>query len=79
MKLTADSRGRLASMDLFPPNTSFSAERQADGSIRLIELVEKEVPTVRPTRRNGKLCWPSKFRPSRATIAAAIRADRDSR
>jgi len=66
-------------MDLFPPFKSFSAERQPDGSIRLIELVEKRVPVVRPLRVNGKLRWPERLRPSRATIAAAVRADRDSR
>ncbi len=79
MKLVADSRGRLASMELFPPFKVFSAERQPDGSIRLIELVEKQVPVMKPRRIEGKLSWPEGFRPSRSAIAAAVRADRNSR
>jgi hypothetical protein len=66
-------------MELFPPFKSFSAERQPDGSIRLVELVEKQVPLVKPFRVKGKLRWPQGLRPSRATTAAAVRADRDSR
>ena len=50
MKLVADDHGRLACKSLFTPKRAFSAERQADGSIRLVELVEKEVPVVRAIR-----------------------------
>ena len=50
MKLVADDNGRLACNSLFTPKRAFSAERQADGSIRLVELVEKEVPVVRAIR-----------------------------
>jgi hypothetical protein len=39
MKLVADDNGRLACKSLFTPKKAFSAERQADGSIRLVELV----------------------------------------
>jgi hypothetical protein len=43
-----------------------------------MELVEKEVPTVQPVRtRGGFLMLPVKL--DRKTVAAAIRADRDSR
>lgn len=78
MKLVADSNGRLACKELFPPGKPFSARRMSDGSIRLIELVEKEVPTVTPLRtREGFLMLPVKV--DRKTISAAIRADRDAR
>ena len=78
MKLVADSNGRLACKNLFPPGRPFSAERMADGSIRLMELVEKEVPTIQPVRtQGGFLMLPTKL--DRKTVAAAIRADRDSR
>ena len=54
MKLVADDNGRLACKSLFTPKRAFSAERQADGSIRLVELVEKEVPVVRARKVNGR-------------------------
>ncbi len=77
MKLVADENGRLACKGLFSPRKAFSAERQPDGSIRLIELVEKEVPTVRPVRtKEGFLMLPRKL--DRQAIAAAIRKDRDA-
>ncbi len=79
MKLIADSNGRVACKELFRPGTPFLAERQPDGSIRLIELVEKQVPVVRPVRVKGRLRPPPGFKPSREAIAAAIRAERDSR
>jgi len=79
MKLIADSKGRLACKELFTPRRPFFAERQPDGSIRVVELIEKEAPLVRPIRRNGRLRPPPGFRPSRETVAAAIRADRDAR
>ena len=79
MKLVADSNGRLACKELFTPRRAFSVERQPDGSIRLIELVEKEVPIIRPVRVKGRLRPPPGFRPSRNVIAAAVRADRDAR
>ena len=78
MKLVADENGRLACKGLFSPRKAFSAERQPDGSIRLIELVEKEVPTVRPVRtKEGFLMLPRKL--DRQAITAAIRKDRDTR
>jgi hypothetical protein len=78
MKLVADENGRLACKDLFTPRKPFSAERQADGSIRIVELVEKEVPLVRPVRtKEGFLMLRQKL--DRKNVAAAIRADRDAR
>ena len=78
MKLIADENGRLGCKELFTPRKPFSAERQRDGSIRVIALVEKEVPVVRPLRtREGFLMLPRKL--DRKTISAAIRADRDAR
>ena len=50
MKLVADSRGRLTAADLFRPGAAFDAPPRPDGSIRIIELVEKEVPLVKPVR-----------------------------
>jgi hypothetical protein len=78
MKLVADENGRLACKGFFTPRKAFSAERQPDGSIRLVELVEKEVPTVRPVRtKEGFVMLPRKL--DRQTITAVIRADRDAR
>lgn len=78
MKLVADERGRLTSAELFRPGTAFNAERLPDGSIRIVELVEKSVPTVTPVRtREGFVMLPQKL--DRKAVAAAIRADRDSR
>jgi len=78
MKLVADENGRLACKALFRPKRAFSVERQPDGSIRLVELVEKEVPIVRPVRtKQGFLMLPGKL--DRRAITAAIRADRDAR
>ena len=79
MRLSADDKGRLTSKELFSPGKSFSAQQQADGSIKLTELIEKQVPLVRPVRVKGRLRPPPDFRPSRKQIAAAIRADRDAR
>ncbi len=78
MKLIADENGRLACKELFTPRKPFSAERQSDGSIRVVELVEKEVPLVQPVRtKEGFLMLPQKLK--RKTVSDAIRADRDAR
>ena len=78
MKLVADERGRLTSVDLFRPGAAFNAEKQLDGSIRIVELVEKEVPAVKPIRtKEGFLIIPVKL--DRETVAAAIRSDRQAR
>ena len=78
MKLVADKNGRICSAEFFPPRTAFDASRQPDGSVRVVELVEKDVPVVKPIRtREGFLMLPVKA--SRAAIRAALRADRDAR
>ena len=79
MRVSSDDRCRVQSRELFKPNTRYQGEVSADGSIRLVELVEKEVPIIQPVRINGRLRPPPGFRPSRAVIAAAIRADRNAR
>ena len=78
MKLTADERGRLASAELFRPKATFDATVQTDGSIRLVELEEKQVPVVKPRRINGRLRG-ADVALSRETVAAAVRAERDAR
>jgi hypothetical protein len=78
MKLVADKNGRICSAELFPPRTAFEASRQPDGSVRVVELVEKETPLLKPIRtQEGFLMLPVKA--TRRAIRAAIRADRDCR
>jgi hypothetical protein len=77
MKLVADSRGRLASAELFKPGKAFDVSRMPDGSIRIVELVEKQVSTTRAqVRRDGTIAVEA--RPSREDILAALRADRET-
>jgi len=77
MKLVADERGRLTSAELFRPGAAFNAEKLPDGTIRIVELIEKDVPVVAPIRtKEGFLMLPLKL--DRKLVAAAIRADRDS-
>jgi hypothetical protein len=78
MKLVADANGRLACKSLFTPKKIFSVERQADGSIRLVELVEKDVPVVRARKVNGRWMGAA-VRLDRAKVISAIRADREGR
>ncbi len=78
MKLVADERSRIASTVLFKPRAVYDAEKGADGRIVLVELVPAEVPTVKPRRIRGR--WRgAEVDLNRATVAAAVRADRDSR
>lgn len=77
MKLVADSKGRICVSALFPPGRAFEATPQPDGSVRIIQLRESEVPTVEPIERRGKLMFPTRTNPD--VIAAAVRADRDER
>ncbi len=76
MKLVADSRGRLAAIEMFRPGSVFDASRQPDGSIRVIELVEKEVPVDRSNLKNGSFECPRLM--TREQICQAIRTDRDA-
>src|SRR5437879_5068176 len=78
MKLVSDDRCRIQSRDLFKPDTPYDAERNADGQVVLKELVPAQARTVRPRRVNVRLRGADVvLRPE--TIAAAVRADRDSR
>jgi hypothetical protein len=78
MKLIADSRGRLAAMQFFRPGTAFDVTPQPDGSLRVIELVERQVPVIKLKRgRDGLFSCPQLM--SREQIVACIRADRDAR
>ena len=77
MRVSTDDRCRLQSRELFKPNTRYEGEIAADGSIRLMELVEKAVPVVKIRRQGGFVLVDTKV--DREAIRAAIRADRDSR
>lgn len=64
-------------MELFRPGTAFDVTRQADGSFRVVELVEKAVPVIKLKKgRDGLFYSPVNL--NRETILAAIRADRDA-
>jgi hypothetical protein len=78
MRLISDERCSVQSSDIFKPNTVYEAERQADGRVVLSEIDFDDVPVVEPVRTlEGFLIIPRKV--DRKLIAAAIRADRDSR
>ena len=54
--------------------------RFQDGEIRGRKLEPvKPAPILKPLRVKGRLRPPPGFKPSRQTVAAAIRADRDAR
>jgi hypothetical protein len=78
MKLVTDNNGRLACKSPFTPRKAFSAERQADGSIRVIELVEKEVPVVRARKVNGRWMG-AEVQLDHGKVISAIRAEREAR
>lgn len=76
MTLKADEQGRVASLELFPPNSLFSVERQSDGSIRMEKIGGEDAAIVQPIRTaDGDLMLPTVL--DSKTIAAAIRAERD--
>jgi hypothetical protein len=80
MTLTADSRGRIASLELFPPGTSF--EPEVDGSrIILKRLVPEQPKRVlgKLVRRNGRLMLEAPGEITGEAIAKAVREERDSR
>ena len=77
MKLIADSRGRLTSAELFQPGKAFDASVMSDGSIRIVELVEKSVPIAEiKFNRDGTIVCSQ--RPGRESILSALRADREA-
>lgn len=78
MTLRADEQGRITCPELFTPNATFDAERQADGAIKVVETGMEDVPVVHPVETpEGWLLLPVKI--DREKIREAIRANRDSR
>jgi len=78
MTVKADTKKRI----LLPTAKSgdvFNVEISTDGKIVLTKVVSAESIIVRPRRVNGRLQPPEGIRPSRETIAAAVRLDRDER
>ena len=57
MVLTADDKGRLTCRDLFPPRTSFAAERDDLGRIVLTRLAKRESPARLVTPIPYKGAW----------------------
>ncbi|MEI6395363.1 MAG: hypothetical protein WCT12_30175 [Verrucomicrobiota bacterium] len=57
MTLTADSKGRIACRDLFPPHASFEALKELDGRVTLIRLRREDSKPrlVKPIIRKGLL------------------------
>jgi hypothetical protein len=66
MKLVADKNGRICSAELFPPRTAFDASPQPDGSVRMVKLVETDVPLVKPILSSCPIKGASKKRGKRA-------------
>lgn len=60
MTLTADSKGRIACRELFPPHASFEAIKEEDGKVTLIRLRREAAKPrlVRPVVRKGLLVIP---------------------
>jgi hypothetical protein len=54
MKLIADNEGKIGCRELFTPRSTFDASRQPDGSIRIVELVDKAASRARLVRRDGR-------------------------
>ena len=79
MKLMTDDRCRIQSRDLFKPNTPYDGEIGPDGAVRLVEVVETEVPTVRARKVKGRWVGAAGVKLNRKAIVDAIRADRESR
>ena len=75
MKLISDSRGRIYAPALFPPGRAFEAEPQPDGSVRIVQLREFEVPIVKPVRNGDLLMIPVEVDPE--IIVSALKADRE--
>lgn len=55
MTLTADAKGRITCRELFPPETSFSAEKDEFGRVILTRLAKEERPPklVKPIFHKG--------------------------
>jgi hypothetical protein len=77
MKAVADSRGRLAAMEYFKPGKAYDLAPLPDGGVRVVELVEREVPVVKVKfKKDGSFVCQRIM--TREEIVASIRADRDS-
>jgi hypothetical protein len=80
MTLTADSKGRIASLELFPPGASF--EPQVDGTRIILQRVASQEPKRvlgKLVRRNGRLILDVPGEITAEAIAKAVREERDSR
>jgi hypothetical protein len=78
MTLIADSKGRIASLELFPPGTSF--EPEIDGTrIILRRLVPEEPKRVlgKLVLRKGRLMLDIPGEITAEAIATAVREERD--
>jgi len=77
MTVTADSRKRVI-IAACKPGEQFDVQASGDGAFLLRRLEPVTAPVVRPVRtKEGFIMLPRKL--DRRLIAAAIRADRDSR
>jgi len=80
MTLTADSKGRIASLELFPPGSSF--EPEVDGARIILKRLAPEGPKRvqgKLVRRNGRLMLTVGGEITAEAIARAVREERDSR
>ena len=79
MTLTADAKGRIACKELFPPRTSFSAEKDAAGRVVLTRLVkaESQCRTVKPVFYKGGWIMPGEVDVEK--LADEIRQARERR
>ncbi len=78
MKVTSDERGRLAGGGMIPPNATFEARTEQDGSIRLVRVGGEETPVVQARKVNGRLTGAA-IKLDRTLVSAAVRAERDDR
>jgi hypothetical protein len=76
VKLTADDKGRITSSELFRPRRAYDASKLPDGTIRIVELVEKNVPVVRARKIGGRWIG-ADLKLDAKTIVGSIRADRE--
>ena len=80
MTLTADSRGRIASLELFPPGASF--EPEVEGARIILKRLAPEEPNRvlgRLVTRNGRLMMEVPGEITAEAVARAVRDERDSR
>jgi hypothetical protein len=80
MVLIADSKGRIASLELFPPGTSF--EPEVDGARIILKRLAPEEPKRvlgKLVRREGRLMLDAPGEITAEAISKATREERDSR